>query len=231
MLCCHRSKQPTKWRIFCEGTAVVCPVKWRRLRPLRFETCWKIERPRWIPVCWRPEPELRVVRHENNRIEVSFDLNKQINLLFPKCCLLLLQVHWFYSPPPPNNDCYPLRISFMPLVLIESRRLSPGGVSPAKGLVFYLCGWEKIHYKKSVWVGEGLENLWHRKSPKSTLLADNTQGLITTKKNKVVASAASHYVCVWAIMDNILCGLVTAGGRPLRLRICTLGGPWGGGGG
>ena len=52
--------------------------------------------------------------------------------------------------------------------------------------------------------GEGggevkFENLWNKKSPKSTLLADNTEGLITTKQTKP-RPVASELENVWSML-------------------------------
>ena len=43
------------------------------------------------------------------------------------------------------------------------------------------CG---SHNQKTLWREVKLDNLWNKKSPKSTLLTDNTRGLITTKQTK-----------------------------------------------
>ena len=54
--------------------------------------------------------------------------------------------------------------------------------------------------------GEKLKNLRNKKSPKSTLLADNTRGLRTTKQTKPtpVAFAASHPITPASKMKEIL---------------------------
>ena len=47
--------------------------------------------------------------------------------------------------------------------------------------------WRNTHIKRMRswgWGGVKLENLWNKKAPKSTLLADKTRGLITTKQTK-----------------------------------------------
>ena len=65
----------------------------------------------------------------------------------------------------------------------------PGRKRPA----VYGVMWGWIGEIKGLIWGEKLENFWNKKKPKSTLLADNTQGLKTTKqKPRTIASAAPH---------------------------------------
>ena len=131
------------------------------------------------------------IKKNPTKKEILFQLNWLIPIVLRECIALALLA----SPHNVKRVCPPTKEASQ-LAWIRERRKRKRLPALLSVGVFRDLGVSKRSTPGLWGGGVKLENLWNKKKPKSTLLADNKQGLITTKqtKPKPVASRAPHSI-------------------------------------